>query len=169
MDFKQIKSALFELNQELIRLDVRGEVCILGGAVMCLVFKTRESTQDIDAIMEPADIIQKAAFNVSETLGLDNNFWLNDAVKVFNSDHAEFADSGYGFSNLVVLTASAEYMFAMKLLSARAGTHDESDILFLKDHLKIRTQTEALKIIQRFYPEQKLSLDSKAMLRDLFT
>jgi hypothetical protein len=79
----QIVSALVELNSELKRQNVYGEISVVGGAVMCLVFNSRESTQDIDAIMAPIEIIQKAAFNVSQTLGLENNFWLNDSVKIF--------------------------------------------------------------------------------------
>ncbi len=61
----QIISALAELNTELKNQNIRGDISIMGGAVMCLVFHSRDSTQNIDAIMAPADIMQKAAFNVS--------------------------------------------------------------------------------------------------------
>lgn len=132
----QILMALEELNKELKEQAVRGELCIMGGAVMCLVFNSRESTQDIDAIMAPSAILQKAAFNVSQVLNLNNNFWLNDAVKVFNSENAEFDKSTLSLSHLNILTASPEYMFAMKALSARSGTNDENDLLFLKNNMK---------------------------------
>ncbi len=168
MTIEQIKKALAELNEELKSLNVKGEVCLMGGAVMCLAFKTRESTQDIDALMTPSDVIQKAAFNVSQTLGLENNFWINDAVKVFNSEKPEFISTDFQFSNLNILIASAKYMFAMKALAARSGTNDEDDILYLKKHLQLNKIEEAMQIINQFYPSEKLSLESKALLKDLF-
>jgi hypothetical protein len=164
----QIISALTELNSELKNQNVRGDISIMGGAVMCLVFHSRESTQDIDAIMAPADILQKAAFSVSQTLNLENNFWLNDAVKVFNSDRAEFEKSDLSLSHLNILIASPEYMFAMKALSARSGTNDESDLIFLKKYLNLGNLDQALKIINKFYPDQKLTIDSRIMLKDIF-
>ena len=168
MTKSQILSAFAELNTELKNQNIRGDISIMGGAVMCLVFHSRESTQDIDAIMAPADVLQKAAFNVSQTLNLDNHFWLNDAVKVFNSDVAQFEKSELSLSNLNILTASPEYMFAMKSLSARSGTNDESDLIFLKKYLNLNKMSQALIIINKFYPEQKLSIDSRLMLKDIF-
>jgi hypothetical protein len=164
----QIVSALAELNKELKLQNVHGEISVMGGAVMCLVFNSRESTQDIDAIMAPTEIIQKAAFNVSETLNLNNNFWLNDAVKVFESEHAQFVNSDFSHSHLNVMTASPEYMFAMKALAARSGTNDEDDLIFLKKYLKLTHIDQAMLIINKFYPDQKLNITSKAMLKDLF-
>jgi Nucleotidyltransferase of unknown function (DUF6036) len=164
----QIVSALAELNSELKQQNVYGEISVVGGAVMCLVFNSRESTQDIDAIMAPTEILQKAAFNVSQTLGLDNNFWLNDSAKVFQSEKAHFVDSDFSHSHLNVQTASDEYMFAMKALAARSGTNDEDDLIFLKKHLGLVKINEALTIIKKFYPDQKLNITSKAMLQDLF-
>jgi hypothetical protein len=67
-----------------------------------------------------------------------------------------------------VQTASAEYMFAMKALAARSGTNDEDDLVFLKKHLGLSKIDQALQIIKKFYPDQKLNITSKAMLHDLF-
>ncbi len=165
----QIILALNELNNELKNQNVRGDISIMGGAVMCLVFHSRESTQDIDAIMAPSDVLQKAAFNVSQTLNLENNFWLNDAVKVFNSDRAEFKKTELSLSHLNILVASPEYMFAMKALSARSGTNDETDLIFLMKYLNLNHIDQALKIIKKFYPDQKLTIDSRVMLKDIFS
>jgi hypothetical protein len=164
----QIVAALKELDQELGRMNIRGEINIVGGTVMCLVFHVRESTKDIDAIMMPADLIQKAALSVSETLHLDNFFWINDAAKVFASQKPEFVEFNLSLSHLKVMTASAEYMFAMKALSARSGTSDEDDLIWLKNELKLQGIDEAYLSIERFYPKQKLSIETQAMLKDLF-
>ena len=57
MSREAIIDNLKSLNSELSALDVKGEIALVGGAVMCLVFKTRESTHDIDAIFEPKQLI----------------------------------------------------------------------------------------------------------------
>jgi len=44
---EEIKQYRAELNEELRAMDVKGEVCLYGGAVMCLVFDaTRSATRD---------------------------------------------------------------------------------------------------------------------------
>lgn len=50
MDKSQIQICLVRLNDELQLLDVKGETCLYGGAVMCLVYDARPSTKDIDAV-----------------------------------------------------------------------------------------------------------------------
>jgi hypothetical protein len=50
MTAEEITQYLAELNDELCALDVKGEVCLYGGAVMCLAFKARPATKDVDAV-----------------------------------------------------------------------------------------------------------------------
>ena len=53
MDKAQIQACFEKLNDELKSLDVKGEICLYGGAVMTLVFDARPSTKDVDAIFKP--------------------------------------------------------------------------------------------------------------------
>jgi hypothetical protein len=58
---------LFQLlNHELARRAVSGEMYLVGGAVMCLVFRAREATKDIDALLVPAAELRLAVQNGRE-------------------------------------------------------------------------------------------------------
>jgi len=57
----EIKGYLTELNEELREIEVKGELCLYGGAVMALAYNARPDTDDVDAIFEPVRHIRKAA------------------------------------------------------------------------------------------------------------
>lgn len=168
MTKETIIKALRELDQELSLKGIRGEICLVGGAVMCLVFNARNSTKDLDALFQPTEVIQKAAFNVSEKLGLENSWWINDAAKAFISDKAEFISYDLGLKNLNLMTASPQYMLAMKVLSSRPGTNDECDITFLANFLQLKSKDQVMDIIKKYYPKQELSVESKIMIKSIF-
>ncbi len=62
-----IKELLFALNEELESRGVLGEIGLCGGAVMCLVFRARGSTKNIDAVFEPTREIWEASFENVES------------------------------------------------------------------------------------------------------
>jgi len=82
MTAEEIEQYLTELNEELCESKVIGEVCLYGGAVMCLVFNARPATKYVDAIFQPVKYIRRAARVVAERHDL-NIDWLNYAVKMF--------------------------------------------------------------------------------------
>lgn len=140
------------LNDELSRLGVTGEVYLVGGAVMCLVFDARRSTKDIDAFFRPARAVREAAQRIAARFGLSPD-WLNDAVKGYLSDKGDFQPY-LESSNLRVLTAAPEYLLAMKCLAMRLGEefHDEDDVRFLLRYLNLTDHQAALDIVTRYYP-----------------
>ena len=85
----RIHQLLEALNAELAAELVRGEIYLAGGAVMCLVFRAREATKDIDALLVPAAELRRAAQRVGDREGLSPG-WLNDAVKGFFSESGRF-------------------------------------------------------------------------------
>lgn len=152
MDRHEIHHLFERLNEELARGGVAGEVYLVGGAVMCLVHEARKSTQDIDAVFRPADVVREAAQRIAGWEGYASD-WLNDAVKGFLSERGDYRPY-YELSNLSVMTASPEYLLAMKCLSMRLGAefHDEDDIRYLLRYLNITEPAAALETVARYYP-----------------
>ena len=157
------------LNEELARLGISGEVYVVGGAVMCLAMKARESTRDVDAVFAPAPAIRQAAARVAQALHADKG-WLNDAVKGFLSDAGQFHDY-LDLSHLRVLVAQPQYLLAMKCLSMRLGAEfqDERDIQFLLRYLNIDDYEQAVAIISKYYPLERFPQKTLYALEEMLT
>ncbi len=147
---------LFELlNEELRRSDTQGELFLVGGAVMCLAYAARPSTEDVDGLFRPARQVREAAARVAVQAGLQAD-WLNDGVKGFLSEHGEYA-TFLELDHLRVMVAQPAYLLAMKCLSLRIGAefHDEDDIRYLLRHLDISSYEQAVAVITHYYPLER--------------
>lgn len=152
---EKIEELFVALDAELRAQAVVGELHVVGGAVLCLVFHARPSTRDVDAYFEPTHKLRQAAARVAATYDLPKD-WLNDAAKGFMSpkgDYKLFLDR----PNLRVFTAQPEYLLAMKCLAFRLGAefHDEADVRFLLRYLNIDRYEDALEVITRYYPHDR--------------
>lgn len=151
----QILHLFHSLDKALGKAQIKGEIYLVGGAVMTLVYHARPSTKDLDGYFVPTDKIRKLAQHVGEEAGVGKD-WLNDAVKGFFSEKGEY-DPFLELDNLKVFVARPEYLLAMKCLSMRIGEefHDEEDIRFLLRYLNIESYREALEVIKKYYPIKK--------------
>ena len=159
---------LFDLlNDELGRSGTRGEIFLVGGAVMCLAYAARPSTQDVDALFRPPAQVREAAARVAARAKVRAD-WLNDAVKGFVSAQGEFAPF-LELEHLRVMVALPEYLLAMKCLAMRIGAefHDEDDVRYLLRHLDIRTQDKALTVITKYYPLERFPQKTLYALAEL--
>ena len=138
MNVKEIEKYLLLLSDKLKAKGEIGELCIVGGAVMCLVFKARVSTNDIDGIFSPT-----------------REIW--EAIREIISD----------YSNLKVWAPTAEYMLAMKCVSARADTNDSSDIIFLLKHLNINDKNKVYEIISKYYRENTVPAKTRFIVEEI--
>ncbi len=149
-----IRALFVALNDELASRGVLGEVGLCGGAVMCLVFQARNSTKDVDAVFEPTREIREAAAIVARDFGIAED-WLNDAAKdFFLSDPPQH--EVMELPNLRVWAPAADYMLAMKCVSARFDSHDRGDVEFLIRHLGLETPTSVFEVICRYYPRERV-------------
>ena len=162
---EEIKQCLAELNEELRAMDVKGEICLYGGAAMCLVFDARPATKDVDAIFRPAQQIRKAAERVAQAHGLKDD-WLNDAVKGFVVPHPQRVL--FDFSNLKVYVPEPDYLLAMKTLAARANTTDRGDVELLIESLKLKTADEVFVILEKYYPRQQIKPATQFFVEEIF-
>lgn len=162
---EQIEAYLLELNEELSKADVKGEICLYGGSVMCLVYNARPSTKDVDAVFQPAKKIREAAQRVAEKYQLSED-WLNDGVKGFVVQHPRKVL--FNWPNLKVYFAEPEYILAMKTLASRVDGMDREDIIFLSKELKIRTSQEVFDIIEKYYPRERIKPVTQFFIEELF-
>ena len=159
---------LFELlNKELRRSGTQGELFLVGGAVMCLAYATRPSTQDVDALFRPPTQVREAAARVAIQAKMKAD-WLNDAVKGFMSPRGDFA-AFLELDHLRIMMARPEYLLAMKCLAMRIGAefHDEDDIRYLLRLLEVRNYEKAVTIITKYYPLERFPQKTLCALAEL--
>ena len=166
---KDIRRLFDLLNEELRRAGTEGELFLVGGAVMCLAYAARPSTQDVDAVFRPAREIREAAARVAVQAGIQPD-WLNDGVKGFLSERGEFSPF-LELDHLRVMVAQPAYLLAMKCLSFRIGTefHDEDDVRYLLRHLGIESYEQAMAVITRFYPLERFPQKTLYALGELLS
>ena len=164
---KDLRRLFLLLNEELGRAGIDGELFLVGGAVMCLAYAARPSTQDVDAFFRPAREVREAAARVATQAGVPAD-WLNDGVKGFMSEQGDFAPF-LELEHLRVMVAEPQYLLAMKCLAFRIGAefHDEDDVRYLLRHLDLRTYDNAVGVITRYYPLEKFPQKSLYALAEL--
>ncbi len=165
MDKEKITACLEEINQELSRLGLTGEIYLYGGAVMCLAYEARPSTKDVDAIFQPSEKIREIAKQVGKRNGLGED-WLNDAVKGFIVAHER--KILFDFSHLKVFVPEPDYLLAMKALASRVDATDGQDIRFLVKKLGIKSPQQVFAIIEKYYPRDRIKPATQFFVEELF-
>ena len=163
---KRIKELLGLLNEKLKIRNEKGEIGLVGGTVMCLVYDVRAATKDIDAIFVPTQIIRQLAAEIAEEESLPEG-WINDGAKAYIRSHFQ-RRVVLNLSNLLVWSPEPKYMLAMKCISARWDTSDKDDVIFLIKHLKLGQAEDVFEIIEQFYPKSMIPPKAKFFVEEVF-
>ncbi|MDR2199657.1 MAG: hypothetical protein LBR53_09435 [Deltaproteobacteria bacterium] len=165
-DKKQILEYFHLIDAELKKRNQTGEILIAGGARLCLVHHAGDFTKDIDGLYEPKHIIN----DIVNMIIPDNEDyppkWLNDSIKSYigaNAPREEFLS----LNNLKIYTASAEYLLAMKMISARFDTLDDCDLKYLMKKLNIATEEQAFDILLQFFSESQIQPKTMYAVRNV--
>jgi hypothetical protein len=161
----EIETYLREVGAELKVRGLVGEILIVGGAFMALVLRARTTTKDVDAIVasDPKPM-REAVARVAKRHSLPAD-WLNDAVKGFvyrQPPTRLWAE----YPGLRVYVPGTDYVFAMKADAARP--EDRNDLLRLRDALGLRNAEEALRIVERYVPANRLRIQTQLTVESLF-
>lgn len=162
---RQIETFLREVGAELDAQGLRGEILIVGGAFMALVLRARNTTKDVDAIVvSDPELLRVAAGRVAQRHALPAD-WLNDAVKGFVYKQPPtrlWAE----YPGLRVYVPATDYVFAMKADAARP--EDRNDLITLRDELRLRNAEEAMRIVERYVPANRLRIQTQLTIESLF-
>ncbi len=165
MTAEEIRTYLTELNEELRLMDIKGEVSLYRGAVMCLVYDARPATKDVDAIFKPTSEIRQAIAAITARHDLDEN-WFNDAVKGYWVEHNQ--QVLFDLPNLTVFVPEPDYLLAMKAIAARDISYDREDVKTLIRHLGLTKPEEVFAIIEKYYSEKQLRPATQYFLEEIF-
>ncbi|MGO8792969.1 MAG: hypothetical protein ACLQVL_37045 [Terriglobia bacterium] len=160
MDKQELERALTRLGQLLRERRVAGEVAVFGGAAIVLGFDFRDATQNVDAmITQGHGQVVKAQEEVGVEMGLPPN-WLDEQGTRYLSKHNDFemfkTYPSEGQFGLRVLTATPQYLLAMKLLSFRSYGHDIDDIVQLARRLGCTSADDLLQLVKHYYPDEQV-------------
>ena len=139
----QIDSYLKEVAKQYRKLNRKGmpaEITLIGGASILINYGFRDSTYDVDALIQASSSMKDAINFVTDTMGLPNG-WLNEDFKhttSYTPRLVSFSKYYRTFSNVVTIrTITGEYLVAMKLKAFRQYKHDISDIVgILREHVR---------------------------------
>jgi hypothetical protein len=171
MDKVVLDKAFTRLGQLLRERRVGGEIAVFGGAAIVLGFDFRTATQDVDVmITQGHGQVIKAQEEVGAELGLPPN-WLNEQGTSYLSKHQDYrlfkSYPSEGQFGLRVLTATPQYLLAMKLLSFRTYGHDIQDIVQLARRLGLTTAEDLLEVVKHYYPDEQVLPEKVAEIRSI--
>ena len=166
MNKEDIEKYLRMLGGELQKMQITGELLLVGGAVMLLEVGKREVTKEIDAYFDQkhAAAIREAATAIAQREGLSVN-WLNDAVKGFfytqppNKRWAEYP-------GLRVYIPTLDYLLVMKVIAGRPQDIEDARALIKKLH--ISNAQDVFALITSYTKQENVEARVQYIVEELF-
>ena len=176
---EELEVYLKELGKEFRKLNGRtmpAEIILIGGAAIIANYGFRETTTDVDAIIQASSAMKDAINRVGDKYELPYG-WLNDhfiKTDSFSNKLIEVSKPYRTFANILdVRIVTDEYLVAMKLRAGRKYKHDLSDVVgIMAEHEKKGTpitMNELKSAVQKLYGEwEALPEDSRRFIEDVF-
>lgn len=162
----ELERAFTALGERLVRQRVVADLFIVGGAAMALAYDANRVTRDVDATFVPHGVVLEEARKVAQAMGLPP-WWLNEQASAYVSTQDDTGKRQvFDHPGIRVMAASPEHVFAMKAFAARS--RDEEDLRLLAGIIGVTELDAALRLCERFFPNESLPERSRAMLEDLF-
>lgn len=168
----EIARALERMGQLARERGVRIELSLVGGAVQSLVYRSRNSTRDVDCVIlapqETRIVRQLAAIVASEQDWPDD--WLNDGPIGFVTMKGQLKDGRVVFKKpgIVVRMPKVEQLLAMKLMAWRDSVDIADASLLLKKTVRENSgwfsKPSPIKIWEKVEPYLVPGLGLKAKL-----
>lgn len=108
------------------------EIILVGGSAIAVNYSFRQSSTDIDAIIQAPDVMRDAIFRIRDEENLPNDWINSDFTKTasFSPMLRLYSKHYWTFYNVVeVRTITGAFLIAMKMRSGRIYKHDLSDII----------------------------------------
>lgn len=108
------------------------EIILVGGSAIAVNYSFRQSSTDIDAIIQAPDVMRDAICRIRDEEDLPGNWINSDFTKTvsFSPMLRLYSKHYRTFSNVVeVRTITGAFLIAMKMRSGRIYKHDFSDII----------------------------------------
>ena len=150
------------------------EVILVGGAAIVAGYGFRESTSDIDALIQASSAMTDAIHQIADQYGLSRD-WLNQDFRKtasYSDRIVQYSVPYRTFSNILhVRTLPAEYVAAMKLASLREYKYDFSDVVGIVKESGI-TKEQIIEAIDKLYgsiDRLDRSEEAKNLLEDIYS
>lgn len=156
------------LDAALAEERIQAELCMVGGAVMRLVFRADPRTRRPRAMFASIEGVDRAARQVADRVGLPSE-WLNSAVRAYVGTSGDPAGAVYDGANLRAFAAPPDYVLAMACACLRfaPAPFTENDIRYLLRFLEIRSAPDAIRSIDDYLNPRQRPADLEVRLERL--
>ncbi len=147
------------------------EVALYGGAVLTIVYGSRDSTRDVDAIISPAEADVRLVAQVAKDQELTED-WLNEDVRQFVSSIGQkraFPSDEFE-PGLQITIPTVAYLLSLKLNACRQPLPgylgDKADIKFLLRKIEPASVETIEEIQDQFFPGEGLHPRALELIED---
>lgn len=166
LDREAIVELLTQLGARLDKRGIEAELYVVGGTAMALAYNRSKVTRDIDAVFEPASIVEAEAKAMAKRRRDLPDDWLNSRVKpllpLLYDAHQIEAFAAPGIS---VNVASPQHLLAMKVRAAR-DERDLQDVLILCRFLQLSNTDDVWQIADAIWGNAIVSKASRQIVND---